>query len=116
MTIRSYDDFWLFYLREHASPACRAMHYIGSAGSLLLLGAAAVLALPFLIVLAVVVGYGCAWIGHFMIEHNRPATFRYPLWSLLSDFRMFFLWLSGRLAPELNRAGIASDGPKSAAL
>ncbi len=109
MTIRNYDEFWLFYLREHASPACRALHYIGSAGALIFLGGAIALASLPLLGAAVLTGYGCAWIGHFLIEHNRPATFRYPLWSLISDFRMFFLWLGGRIGRELQRAGIATD-------
>jgi hypothetical protein len=98
---RTYGDFWPFYLREHAKPATRAIHYVGTIGSaVVLIWAVAtqswwwLAAVPFF-------GYGPAWIGHFFIEKNKPATFHAPVWSLISDYRMCALWLSGRLGDEL---------------
>jgi hypothetical protein len=45
-------------------------------------------------------------VGHFFVEHNRPATFKYPLWSFGADWKMWALSLAGRLGPELERAGV----------
>jgi hypothetical protein len=104
---QSFAAFWPYYLTEHARPATRALHYVGTSLVVLLALAALVtgrwtllLALPF-------AGYGFAWAAHFMVEKNRPATFTYPLWSLAADFKMWGLWLTGRLGTELDRAGIA---------
>ena len=101
--IDSYAEFWRFYLTEHRHPLNRLLHLLGTGLGLVLLAAAIGLADWRLAVLAVTTGYGCAWIGHFFAERNRPATFRYPLWSLASDFRMFGLAVSGRLKAELER-------------
>ncbi|WP_010542850.1 DUF962 domain-containing protein [Sphingomonas elodea] len=105
-TITRYPDFWLHYLREHGKPATRRLHYAGTA--LTFVALAAGLTLDSLWLLAIpLAGYGFAWGAHFAVEHNRPATFTYPLWSLASDYRMFFLWLTGRLGPHLKQAGVA---------
>ena len=104
--ITSYAAFWPYYLREHAKRETRAIYYAGTALTFVFLAVAIVAggywwaALP-------IAGYGFAWAAHFGVEKNRPATFTYPLWSLASDYRMFFLWASGRLGPHLRAAGIA---------
>jgi hypothetical protein len=104
--IASFADFWPYYLREHSRPATRALHYIGTS----LVVALAIYALlegRWLLLLAIpVAGYFFAWVGHFGIEKNRPATFTYPLWSLGADFKMWWMWLTGRLGPELDKAGV----------
>ena len=104
--IDSFGAFFPFYLREHARPHTRALHYVGTGLVLLLFLWAVFTANLRLFVLVPVAGYAFAWIGHATVERNRPATFRYPLWSLLADFRMFGLAVTGRLGPHLERAGV----------
>jgi hypothetical protein len=100
----TYGEFWLHYLRAHQRIGTRALHYTGSALALALVATAAILGDWRLLPAAVVIGYGLAWIGHFAVEGNRPATFGHPIWSLLSDYRMLLLWLTGRLGPHLTQA------------
>ena len=104
--IGTFAEFWPYYLREHRQPGTRVLHLVGTTLSLLLVLGAAVSERPLLLLGALVAGYGFAWVGHFAIERNRPATFRYPLWSFAADWKMWALALSGRLQPELRRAGI----------
>ncbi|HYS10410.1 MAG TPA: DUF962 domain-containing protein [Myxococcales bacterium] len=104
--MQTFAEFWPFYLREHSRPATRRLHFVGTTLSLLLLASAAALHSGGLVVVAIAAGYAFAWVGHFFVEHNRPATFKYPLWSLAADWKMWGLALTGRLGPELNRAGV----------
>ena len=109
MTERRYAtfaEFWPFYLREHSRRGTRLLHYIGTT-LVVLLGVTALATRELLLLLALPLpGYFFAWIAHFGHEKNRPATFTYPAWSLKADFKMWWLWLTGRLGPELDRAGV----------
>ncbi len=105
---RTYREFWPYYLAEHSKPGTRRLHFFGTGLALVFLVSLIVTADWWWLLAAVVSGYFFAWVGHFWVEHNRPATFRYPLWSLVSDWRMFFLWLSGGLNRELVRRGVTA--------
>ena len=99
---KTFEEFWPCYLGEHRNPRNRALHF---AGTTLVY---AIVALAFLdsfryLILAPLVGYGFAWVGHFFVEKNRPATFSYPLWSLRGDFRMHARMATGRLGLDLER-------------
>ena len=107
--IANFAEFWPYYLREHSRPATRALHYFGTS-LVLALAAYALLTGKLLLLIAMpLAGYFFAWVGHFGIEKNRPATFTYPLWSLGADFKMWWMCLTGRLGPELHRAGVSSQ-------
>jgi hypothetical protein len=102
--IPTYAEFWPFYLREHSKASTRWLHFVGTSLGLAIAVTAVVQGRAALIPAALVASYGLAWIGHFGIEKNRPATFKYPLWSFISDFRMLGLMAVGQLGPHLERA------------
>lgn len=103
---QSFKAFWPFYLREHSRPATRRLHYTGTTIAIIALIYAIVSGKLLWLIAFPLAGYFFAWIAHWRVEGNRPATFTYPVWSLIADFKMYFMWLTGRLGPELRRAGV----------
>ena len=85
----SFAEFYPYYLSEHQNLTCRRLHFIGSSLILLLLAYTLVTGQLVLLWILPVLGYGFAWVGHFFFEHNKPATFKYPFYSLLGDWVMF---------------------------
>ena len=102
--LKSFDEFWPYYVREHSSAGCRSLHFIGSTIGLICLGTTVVTGNLWLILLGLFLGYSFAWVGHFVIERNRPATFQYPLWSFQADWKMWRLMLMGKMKAEVRRA------------
>ena len=111
---KSFEEFWPHYLREHSQPETRALHIAGtSIAGASLAGWLATHRSKYL-GLALVGAYGSAWLGHLMFEHNKPATFENPLWSLRADLLMYRMWLDGELDAEVKRAvAEAKDKPKA---
>jgi hypothetical protein len=97
MSFRNFEEFYPFYLGEHADRTSRRLHVIGTSAAVLQILAAIVLREPMLCLTALVSGYGFAWVGHYVFEKNRPATFKHPLYSLRGDFRMARQVFSGRI-------------------
>ena len=94
---QNFAEFYPYYLQEHSNPVCRRLHYAGSLLVLTVL-AYALLSQQWLWLLAMpLTGYGFAWIGHFVFEKNRPATFQYPLYSLMGDWVMLKDAFTGRI-------------------
>jgi hypothetical protein len=101
--IASYAEFWPFYVSQHGARRTRLLHLIGTSLGIVVLIVAVALRQWWLLLAVPVVAYGFAWVGHFFVERNRPATFTYPLWSLRGDFQMFGLMLRGRMDEEVRR-------------
>lgn len=108
---KTFEEFWPHYLREHSRPETRILHFAGtSVAAASLLGLLATRKKRYLLT-ALLGSYGPAWFAHAAFEHNKPATFDYPLWSLRADLLMYRKWLEGTLDGEiarLNATGLAS--------
>lgn len=96
--IETFGEFYSFYLSEHQDRTCRMLHFVGTFLVFVAIFLAMFTGKGYWWILAPVFGYFFAWIGHYFFEKNKPATFSYPLWSLISDFKMFFQLLSGKIS------------------
>jgi len=101
--IDSYRDFWDFYVQEHSKPLTRLLHFIGTSLGLVFLVWFVWRGTWYYFPLCLIVGYAFAWFAHFVVEKNRPATFKYPLWSFVSDYKMMWYILTGRMTREVER-------------
>ena len=110
--IKSYEEFWPYYVRAHTHPGNRMLHFAGTTAAITLAVTALVTRKPKLLLAAPIVGYGAAWIGHFGIEKNVPATFGHPLWSFASDFVMWWKIATGTMDAEVERYTRTPETPK----
>jgi hypothetical protein len=101
--IGSFAEFWPFYVGEHRHPLNRRLHFVGTSLGLLVGLLALITQRWWLLALTPLAGYGFAWVGHFLVEGNRPATFRYPLYSLRADFVMYAKIWAGSMDGEVRR-------------
>ena len=113
---KTYAEFWDFYVYEHSKPLTRLLHFVGTTLGLFLLAFFVARGEWYYFPVFFVAGYGFAWFAHFVIEKNRPASFRYPFWSFISDFKMISFMLTGQMAAEVKRVqrDAASARPKAA--
>ena len=101
--IETYAEFWDFYVLEHSEPMTRLFHFAGTTLGIVLLVWILRTGNYYYIPLCFVIGYAFAWFSHFVIEKNKPASFQYPLWSFISDYKMMFYMLIGRMNAEVER-------------
>ncbi len=94
---QTFADFYPFYLSEHSNRVSRRLHFTGTSIALALLVIAVLTQLWWLVAAALAQGYAFAWVGHFFFEHNRPATFQYPGFSFMGDWRMWWDMATGKI-------------------
>lgn len=107
--IESFEEFWPFYVRQHLSPLNRALHFVGTTLAVVTAVQAIRKRRPLGLLVAPLLGYGPAWVGHFFVENNKPATFTYPLWSLRGDFRMWLRIAQRRMGDEVKAAEVSQS-------
>jgi hypothetical protein len=106
--IRTYNEFWPFYVGQHLNRTNRRLHFFGTLAALVCGGLAIAESQWFFLGMPVC-GYAFAWFGHFAFEKNRPATWSYPFWSLRGDFHMFALMSAGRMDAEVDKVTQSKD-------
>jgi hypothetical protein len=100
---KTFDEFWPHYVAEHSKAATRTLHAIGTTTAVACAAALIAGRKWRLLPLALIPGYGAAWISHFFIENNKPATFDYPFWSLIADYKMVGMMIAGKIDEEVER-------------
>lgn len=105
----NYTEFWDFYVSEHSLPLTRLLHFAGTSFGIALAVFFIARGQWYFFPSFFVVGYGFAWFAHFVIEKNKPASFRFPLWSFISDFKMMWFMITGRMGREVAR--VTGDTP-----
>ncbi|HEY7160738.1 MAG TPA: DUF962 domain-containing protein [Acidobacteriota bacterium] len=108
---RNFAEFWPFYVLEHSKPGTRQLHFIGTTLLFVNLVAIPLTGSIWFLPAGIVAAYSCAWIGHFGIEKNRPATFQYPFFSLIGDFKMYGMMLAGKMDQEVENLKSISHYP-----
>ncbi len=101
--IENYTEFWDFYVAEHSEPLTRYLHFVGTTLSLVLLVWIIRGGHWFYLPLCLIIGYAFAWFAHFFVEHNKPASFKYPVWSFISDHKMMWFMMMGKMDAEVER-------------
>ena len=94
---KNLDEFYPYYLSEHSNRICRRLHFIGTTLGIGLCAIGLATQIWWLVAVAFVQGYAWAWVGHYVFEHNKPATFKYPWLSYRGDFRMWYQMLTGKI-------------------
>ena len=100
---KNYTEFWDFYVAEHSLPLTRILHFAGTSLGIFLLAWFVASGRWYFFPAFFVVGYAFAWFAHFVVEKNKPASFRFPFWSFISDFKMMAYMATGRMAAEVER-------------
>ena len=101
--IKTYSEFWDFYVREHSKRMTRLLHFTGTSIGIILLVFFVARGQWYFFPAFFIVGYAFAWFAHFVVEKNKPASFKYPFWSFISDFKMMWYMATGRMGTEVAR-------------